>query len=181
MFIRVFKKAMVQYGWSWLWWNNQGKKNMFYIKKGKFLGKNHLWMHVCSFRISRSCRSIWAMTPMCHRLGSCFLCWQYTLTLGVNGKVVICEYVCFTCFIFLFKISLRSGRAVQVFQLLPVARQDLSIVQLQGSTEGATEFKIFMTFLQMIKLKGPKILKAHYSRWWFLLKWQIAVLRVPHF
>ena len=93
----------------------------------------------------------------------------YAYTRG-KWYIVSCEYVCFTCFMFLFKISLRSGRAVQVFQLLPVARQDLSIVQLQGSTEGATEFKIFMTFLQMIKLKGPKILKTHYSRCWFLLK-----------
>ena len=71
-----------------------------------------------------------------------------------RGKlyVVICEYVCFTCFMLLFGISLRSGRLVHVFQLLPVVCQDLSIVQLQGSTEGGTEFKMFMTFIQIIEL-----------------------------
>lgn len=74
-----------------------------------------------------------------------------------------------------------------MFQLLPVVRQDLSIVQLPGCTEGATEFKMFMTFIQIIniELQGPKILQAHYNRCWFLLKYtkmtNSSFKAVPHF
>ena len=170
------------YGWFWLWWLIAGFQEV-----AEAFGQ---W-HQCAARM---------FDPKVTQLfDSMLLLFQPALVFF--PMLIVCAYTrgklvnCTLWFVnmcvslvscFFFGISLRSGRLVQVFQLLPVVCQDLSIVQLQGSTEGGTEFKMFMTFIQIIKsnyraLKYLKPTTVDVGSYWNILKSQIAVLRVPHF